>query len=552
MGATLTLVNLAGAVALLLWGLHMVQTGIQRAFGAGLRRILATMLGGRLKAFLCGMGVTAVLQSSTATGLMVASFAGAGLVALEPALAAMLGANVGTTLIVQVLAFDVTGVASLAVLIGVVAFRRGQQTRTRDLGRVGIGLGLMLMALHTLLDLVTPYEDVPSLRLLLGTIATEPVVAVLVAAALTWAAHSSVATVLLFMSLAAKGVVPPEAAMALVLGANLGTAINPLLEATGTDGAAKRLPVGNLVNRIVGIVVALALLPQITHGLVTVLDDRAREVAMFHTLFNLVMALLFLPLLTPYARMLTNWVRGSPVAADPAQPRYLSEAERESPGVALGSAAREAMRLVDMLDGMLAEARTTLRQDDRKQGAELKAMHGTIERLGGAISAYVTAIDPDAMSVAERTRVAQVLGFATNMDQAGEVLARAMASLSARLRKRGLALAATDRGAVEACMARLEQNLRAAAALFMMPDPAAARALVAEKEAFRAIEAEATSRYTAGLREGARAGAEETLALDTVRELKRVNAHLVAGAAYPVLEAEGALLPTRLREDGEG
>src|SRR5438270_9384200 len=212
MDATLTLVDLAGAIALLIWGVHMMQTGIQRAFGPDLRRILGAALGNRASAFLAGLGVTTVLQSSTATGLMVASFAAGGLVDLVPALAAMLGANVGTTLIVQALSFDVSRISFLLILIGVFMFRRSTITRTRDLGRVGIGLGLMLIALQHLLVLITPYEDAPSLRMLLGTITTEPLIDVLLAAGLTWAAHSSVAIVLLIMTLAAKGVVPPHAA----------------------------------------------------------------------------------------------------------------------------------------------------------------------------------------------------------------------------------------------------------------------------------------------------------------------------------------------------
>src|SRR5438445_11425903 len=158
MDATLTLVDLAGAIALLIWGVHMVQTGITRAFGPQLRRILGYALGNRFKAFLAGLGVTAILQSSTATGLMVTAFAAGGLVDLVPALAVMLGANVGTTLIVQLLSFDIGHVAPLFVLIGVILFRRSFASRTRDLGRVAIGLGLMLFALQQLLGLLTPYE----------------------------------------------------------------------------------------------------------------------------------------------------------------------------------------------------------------------------------------------------------------------------------------------------------------------------------------------------------------------------------------------------------
>src|SRR6266550_2005854 len=194
MNTTLTLINLAGSIALLIWGVHMVQTGVTRALGPHLRRILSYALGNRFKAFLAGLVVT--------------SFAAGGLVDLVPALAVMLGANVGTTLIVQALSFDVSRISFLLILIGVFMFRRSTITRTRDLGRVGIGLGLMLIALQHLFSMIIPFEDVPSLRMLLGAVTTDPLIDILLAAGLTWAAHSSVAVVLLIMTFAAQGVVP--------------------------------------------------------------------------------------------------------------------------------------------------------------------------------------------------------------------------------------------------------------------------------------------------------------------------------------------------------
>src|SRR5690242_17674140 len=253
-----------GGVALLLWGLHMVRSGIMRAFGPGLRRFLGTALRNRALALLAGIGVTALLQSSTATGLLMTSFAARGLVELVPALAVMLGANVGTTLIVQLLSFDISAVAPVLFLIGLLAFKLGGRTRTRDLGRVAIGLGLMLLSLHTLLGTLAPAENAPSVRALLLAITGEPMLCVLLAAALTWAAHSSAAVVLLVMSLAYSHFVTPVAALALVLGANLGSAINPLLEGSSSGvPASRRVPLGNLVNRLVGLVLVLPFLQPI-------------------------------------------------------------------------------------------------------------------------------------------------------------------------------------------------------------------------------------------------------------------------------------------------
>ena len=549
MATTLTLIDLAGAIALLLWGVHMVQTGIQRAFGTALRRFLGVALRTRPRAFLAGLSTTAVLQSSTATGLMVSSFAAAGLVDLVPALAAMLGANVGTTLIVQVLSFDTSRVASLSLLVGVMMFRRGGETRTRDLGQALIGLGLMMLALRELLSLVTPYEDVPSLRILLGSIATDPVIALLLAAALTWAAHSSVAVVLLVMTLAAKGVVPPTAAFALVLGANLGAAINPLLEGAASErGAGRRLPIGNLINRLVGVVCGLGTLPWIGPWLVTFEPDPARAMADFHTGLNLALALLFLPVLTPFAALLRRWLPEMANPADPAQPLYLAEAARESPTIALAGAAREALRMADILETMLQGARSAMDRDGRKQAVETRRLDDALDRLNTAIQAYVIALDPDDLSETDHRRLAQILAFATNIEHAGDVLDRNVMALAAKRLKRGITLQPSNRVELLATFYRLSANLRTACAVFLSEDTGAARALAEEKSAFRDLEAQAASAHIDALRRGVSSASESgTLYLEILRDLKRINTHLVAAAAYPILAADGALLPSRLR-----
>ena len=249
LSVTHILINLVGEIALLLWGIHMVQSGVTRVFGTDLRRIVGRGLKTRFHAFLVGAGVTAALQSSTATALMATSFVGAGAVELVPALAVMLGANVGTTLIVQVLSFDVALVFPVLIATGVFAFRYGRGTRFQDLGRVAIGLGLMLLSLHLLADAIAPSDHSAAVRDLLAAITREPLLNVVIAAALTWAAHSSVVVVLAVISLATSGLIGPEATLAMVLGANIGSAINPLVQGVGGDPVKLRLPVGNLVTR---------------------------------------------------------------------------------------------------------------------------------------------------------------------------------------------------------------------------------------------------------------------------------------------------------------
>jgi Na/Pi-cotransporter len=255
---TMVLLDLMGGVALLLWGLHMVHSGILRAFGPDLRSLLAKGLSNRFTAFAAGLGLTALLQSSTATALITSSFTSKGLVSLVPALAIMLGANVGTTLIVQILSFNIAAVAPVLFIIGLVAFRSGPRSRIKDVGRVSIGLGLILLALHILLDTLAPAENAPGARVFMNAITGDPVLCIIFAAVVTWVVHSSVASVLLVMSLAYAHFISPTAALALVLGANLGSAINPIFEgARRDDPASYRLPLGNLINRLAGILLVV-------------------------------------------------------------------------------------------------------------------------------------------------------------------------------------------------------------------------------------------------------------------------------------------------------
>ena len=549
MDATLSLLNLAGAIALLLWGVHMVQSGVQRAFGSDLRRFLAHALDNRFKAAAAGLGVTAILQSSTATGLIIASFASAGFVALVPALAVMLGANVGTTLIVQALSFDVSRLSPLLLLAGVAMFRSGA-SRSRDIARVAIGLGLMLVALPQLLDIITPYEDVPSLRILMGAIATDRLISMAFGALLAWAAHSSLAVVLLVMSFTEKGVLPLNAALAVIIGANIGTALNPLLEgARGGDAAGRRVVVGNVVTRLVGAAIALPLLSVIGVNLVQIEPNFSRAVADFHTAFNLVVALAFLPLLGPLARLLERLMPAQVGPADPARPLYLDDAAVDTPSIALGHAAREALRMVDVLDSMVESAADALRLSDREAIARARRQDDVLDALSSAINRYLTRLDPESLTDDEHRRLEAVLAFSLNLEGAGDVVERNIASFISKRLKRGFETSPDDDRDIRDAFEAVRVNLRSAASVFMTGDRRAARVLSQQKAEFRRREGEAIKAHFSRLRKHRDA---ETPPFDLLRDIKRLNDHLVAGAAYPVLEAAGELMPSRIVEDGGG
>lgn len=545
------LLNFGGYIALLLWGVHMVQSGVQRAFGAALRVWMGRALGTRVRAFFTGLAITSAIQSSTATGLMITSFAAGGLVALTPGLAAMLGANVGTTIIVQLLSFNLTALAPTLILIGVWLFRRHQPSRRRDLGRVFIGLGLLLLSLHELVLLFAPLQDARLLEILLDALSGQPVIALLLAAILAWASHSSVAVVVLIMSLASHDLIEPSLAYALVLGANLGTSVNPLLEGAGDDDpAARRLPLGNLGTRLAGCLLALVLLPWLPTLMGVLSADPARAVANFHTLFNVAVALLFLPLLTPYARVLVRVLPKRSDPNDPSRPQYLDESAHEVPAIALGNAAREALRVADMTQSLLGMARAGFLRDNRHRIAHARYVNSAIDRLDGAITTYLATLDQDAMNQDDHRRLDEILAFSSNMAHAGNIATSGLLGHTATLRKKGWAFTAAQRDELTTVLDRLMRNQRQTAALFVAEDIRSARYLAFEKDHFRELEATAAERNLQNIQAGRLDQAElGSFYLDILRDAKTVNSFLVEAAAYPILAKHNELLPNRLREN---
>jgi phosphate:Na+ symporter len=545
MSATSVLIHLFGEIALLLWGITMVNSGVQRAFGSDLRWILGMALRTRLQAFLAGIGVTTVLQSSTATALMVASFTAGGAVDIVPALAVMLGANVGTTLIVQVLSFDVSLIFPILIFGGFMAFRRGKTSRVKDLGRVAIGLGLMLLSLHLLSETIHLMEGSIVLKDLLASIASDPLILVLLSAFFAWVAHSSVAAMLLIMSLAAAGVIGPSAALVMVLGANLGSALNPFLEAMGGDPAKVRVPVGNLATRVVGCAVAIPLIDPILSAMATFDPNPSRLAANFHTLFNVVLAAVFILPLPWIAKLLVKVFPEKLQASDPGVPQYLDKDALDTPSVALSNAAREVLRMVDTVETMLRSSQDLFREDDISRVDQVSRTDDVLDRLFSAIRRYLSSINHEALSEAEAKRLSDILAFAINLEHVGDIIDKNLMELAAKRIKNHLRLPKDSLEDITSMHAKLLEHLQLAASVLMFQDLGSARRLVSEKERFRDLERAVAQKHLDQLRSGRTAGDTSTLQLDIVRDLKRIEAH-IASTGHSLLEQSGELKPSRL------
>jgi phosphate:Na+ symporter len=542
---SVVLLDLLGGVALLLWGLHMVHSGILRAFGPDLRLLLAGALKNRFAAFMAGLGLTALLQSSTATALITSSFTAEGLVSLVPALAIMLGANVGTTLIVQVLSFNLAAAAPVLFILGLVAFRSGARSRIKDVGRVSIGLGLMLLALHILLDTLAPAENAPGVRIIMNAITGDPVLCMIIAAAAAWAVHSSVATILLIMSLAYAHFVTPYAALALVLGANLGSAINPVFEGARRDNPASyRLPLGNLLNRLVGVLLVAPFLRPISETLQSWQPDLAKLTAEFHIAFNVLTAVIFIGLLDGVARILKKLLPTRVQETDPSRPRYLDESALETPSLALADAARETLHMGDIVEVMLRQVMAAMMTNDRSLVDQVSRMDNSVDGLDEAIKLYLTKLTRGSLDEREGHRAMEIISFAINLEHVGDIIDKNLSELAAKKIKRRFQFSPEGAEELSAFHKRTMDSLRIAFGVFMSGDVTEARKLLADKALLRSAELAATERHLDRLREGRPETIETTsLHLDVLRDLRRIHSH-ICSVAYPVLDAAGELAQT--------
>ena len=425
-------------------------------------------------------------------------------------------------------------------IIGLVAFRSGPRSRIKDLGRVAIGLGLMLLSLHILLDSLAPAEHAPGARVLMNAITGDPVLCILIGAVVAWAVHSSVASVLLIMSLAYSHFVTPFAALALVLGANLGSAINPVGEgARRDDPATYQLPLGNLINRIAGILLVAPFLRPISEWLPTWQPDLAKATAAFHIAFNIATAVLFIGLLDGLARLLKAWLPKRVRETDPSRPRYLDESALETPSLALADAARETLHMGDHVEVMLRKVMAAMMTNDRALVDEVSRMDNSVDALDEAIKLYVTKLTRGSLDEREGQRAMEIISFAINLEHMGDIIDKNLSELATKKIKRRFQFSPEGAEELSAFHKRTVDSLRIAFGVFMSGDVNEARKLLAEKAALRNTELAATERHLDRLREGRPESIETTsLHLDVLRDLRRIHSH-ICSVAYSALESAG-------------
>jgi len=542
------LLNLLAAVALLVWGTYLVRTGILRVFGANLRHVLGRSIKNRFTAALSGVGVTALLQSSTATALIVAAFVGQGLITLPLALAVMLGADVGTSLMVVVLSFDLSWLAPLMIFVGVVLFMSRQTTDAGRFGRVMIGLGLMLLALRLISETTQVMVQSEAVRVLLASISSDLLLEITIGALLTLPAYSSLAMVLLTATLTASGIVTLDTALGLVLGANLGSGILGVLTTARSAVEVRHVPLGNLLFRAAGVALAApAVGLWITHAR-PFLGNDAAAVVMFHLTLNLAIVVLFLGFTGVVARVVTRWLPKP--ERDPTDvARYLDVSALSTPSLAFSCAAREALHLADVVLEMLRGVLEVIKTDDLELAKEVRNLDDTVDDLYSAIKYYLIKIPREALDEDESRRWTEIIGFSISMEQIGDTIERVLDDIEVKKIRKGRTFSEAGMAEIIDLHARLVDNLRLAMTVFLNGSVRDAQKLLEEKARFRDLELQYASTHLGRLA-GHTVQSIETssLHIDLISDFKRINS-LICSIAYPILESAGALAPSRLRRD---
>jgi phosphate:Na+ symporter len=546
MHSTIQLIDLLGAGALLLWGLRLIKTGVMRAFGASLRLWIAKGTGNRFTAVLSGIVATLALQSSTATAVITASFAANGVIKPRMAQAVMLGANVGTSIAAVILSLDVHWFGSAMILIGVTVFSLSKFARGKGVGRAILGLGLMLLALQLVGNVTGPLRESEVMIAILRGLSDAPAFALILAAVLAFVASSSLAVVLFVALLASAGIVSAPLAVTLVAGANLGGAIPPLLAVLSEGTEARRLTLANLVVRVIGAILLTSLANPAASLLQSVLPDHSALTIAAHIGFNLALLVLFLPFLGPIGRLAMLAIP-EPATAQRGT-NYLDDTVLDTPAIALAAAARETLRVSDIVLRMLQGSLESLRKPGAAARSAVSVLDDDVDALNQAIKLYLTRLDQTELDADDAARSAEIMSFAINLEHVGDIVEGGLCEVAGKMGKRKLSFSPDGLAEIVALYEKTISNMQLSQTVFMTGDPQLARQLVAAKVDVRRLEARSAQAHIQRVRERVPASVESSsLHLDLLRDLKRITAHL-ASVAYPILETKGELDESRLRE----
>lgn len=540
-------ITVIGAVSLLLWGMRMVRTGLMRAYRAPIRRFLLRSSANRFLSLGTGGCAAAALQSSSATILLAADFRNGGMITLAAGLAMALGADIGSAAIVQVLSLKLNHVAPLVLCAGYLAFAYGKRERLRQVGRTGIGLGLVVLALSMIVDTAEPLRGELDFLQYAAVLQNYPIAALGLGFFLAWIAHSSIATVLFVSTLAHANVLPLSVVFLLVVGANVGSAMVPIYVTWWSEGQRAQIPIGNLMMR--GSLAALIIVAAGWVDFVPLFKSVGplQATVLWHLTFNIVLAAIFLPILNPLARLIEAWFPADRNVQASARKSHLDSDALEVPRQSLDCATREIIYMSDRVEWMLRTFKAAFSSRTLDQLTELAKTDDEIDDLHTAIKAYLTFLSRKAMSEQESERCVELINFATNLEHIGDIIDNDLADLARKRIKQDLNFSDDGWRDLTEVHQYVERQMRLAIGVLLSGDLESARELVVYRENFREMKTAAEAQHLNRLKERCVESIETSaLHLDILRDYKRICSHLTS-VAYPILHVAGELQQSRLK-----
>lgn len=533
----LTLLHLLSSIALLVWGTHIVRTGIMRVFGSHLRRLIGQSMQHSPLAFGAGIGVTALVQSSNATALLAISFVAQGLMTLPTALAVMLGADVGTALMARVLTLDLSWLSPLFTLIGVCLFLTRKQSRAGQFGRVLIGLGLIILALQLIVHAAAPITEARGMEVLFSSLAGDTLLAVVVGAAFALLSYSSLAAVLLTATLAGAGLISLPVALGLVIGANIGSGALAWLNASLQPASARRVALGNLLYKLAGLAV-LPFLDPLVVWMGTLGYSPQTQVIGFHLAYNTLRCLTLLSTVGLMARLCEYLLPEREADIGVAQPRHLDPAALDTPSLALANAVRETLRIGDLVEAMLARLQSVLLDERSESGEEIRRMDDDVDALYSGVKLYLARMDREDLAEEEGRRWAEIIELTINLEQAGDIIEHMLGKIQRIKTAKRRTFSHDGLEELSQLHALLSANLRLGLTVFLSSDPHSARQLLEQKRQFRRSERELAHAHVHRLHHRVMESIDTSAThLELIADMKRLNS-LFCSPAYAAIEAD--------------
>jgi phosphate:Na+ symporter len=551
----LLLLHLAGSVTLLLWAVRMVRTGIERSQEPALRRVLRESKSGRLRAAGIGAAIAVLLQSSTAVAMLAAGFAGSGVLTVQTGLALMLGADLGSSLVVQILSFDLSLLVPVLLLAGGLMFFKGPSRDTRQAGRVLIGISLILISLQMIGQATEPLRDSAMLPTVVGYLRGDFITAFLIGAAFTWLVHSSVASILLIATFAAQGLVPAELGVSLLLGANLGGGLIAVGLTRASFVEARRIAWGNLTFRGTAALVVLFGFHLLDPAIDWLGADAARQIVNLHLLFNGALIIFCLPLTGPVTRLVERLVKPKPTLEQQLNPlaasaSALDKAVIAQPALALASATRELLRMAEIIERMLKPLMELYETGDPEKIKQARQLERAVDQAQSEIKLYLAKINYGGDATDEAQRGRELTNFAINLEYVGDAISKTLLRLAEVRRDQKLQFSPAGWRELNDLHHQVMANMQLALNVLVSEDRESARQLLQEKDRMRSAERASYGEHMKRLQSGAAESIETSnIHLETVRALKTINS-LFASVAYPILARSGDLLDSRLASEG--